>query len=111
MRTSGTTAITLGAAALAMMIAAAPAMAGAAPASVAALKAASPTDVVAVGWGHGWGSPLPVTVVGRVPYCGYYPCPLFQPAFIPYAYYGAPYYFGSYDGRLFGYHYRRAFHW
>ena len=111
MRTLGQAAMVVGVAAAVFTVAAAPANAGAVPVGIAALKAASPSDVVRAGWRHGLGPPLPVTLFRGVPYCRYYPCPLFQPAFIPYTYYGAPYYFGSYDGRLFGYHYHRAFHW
>lgn len=103
MRILGQTAIALGVAAGAVAAAVAPIAAGPMPTSVAALTSANPTDTVQVRWiwrDRGFAAaPLAAGGVRLDPYryeCGYYPCPVYEPAYIPYGYYGAPKYRGFY---------------
>lgn len=112
MRIVRNTAIAVGLFITAMAMAGVPAMAGAWPTHLALLKTASPTEVVQAAWGHrGWrwrhrgggaffGGIATGVVLNPHPfrygYCGYFPCPVYEPAYMPYAYYGAPYFDGYY---------------
>ena len=112
MRIVRNTAIAVGLFITAMTMAGVPAIAGALPTHLALLKTASPAEVVQAAWGHrGWrwrhrggGALLGGIATGvvlnphpfRYGYCGYFPCPVYEPAYIPYAYYGAPYFDGYY---------------
>lgn len=118
MRVLGKTAIAAGLCITATAMAGTPAMAGALPTHVAVLKDASPTEVVQAAWGHRGlrrhhrgafllgGIATGVTLNPhpyRYGYCAYFPCPVYEPAYIPYAYYGAPFYGGYYHPWDYGY--------